>query len=346
MEINLNRHVLILSLVGTILAVGIGLGPRPALAQVSYPSPSQPLLQAVPGGPYLGVVGTPVAFNGAARSVWSLAVTQYRWSFGDGAVGFGQTTLHTFPQSGTFVVSLTVVDVPGDAETEVTTVTIQPAAPTFQLSAGGPYSGTVGAAVTFNGIVSGLQFSGPVQFGWNFGDGAIAYGQTVMHAYAFAGTFIVALTATSSIGQSASAQTTATISQPLQVSAGAPTSGIAGRPVFLGAMVSGAAAPSFSWGFGDGSSGNGQTAAHVYANPGTYTATVYVVDLTSNQQASSSISVVINSPLAVDANGPYFGVVGQPLQMAATVFEVANPQFHWDFGDGGMDSGPSPIHVY
>ncbi|HEX7881042.1 MAG TPA: PKD domain-containing protein [Candidatus Eisenbacteria bacterium] len=77
---------------------------------------------------------------------------------------------------------------------------------------GGPYTGIVNQAVSFNGSAStpatGETITG---YNWNFGDGMTGTGATPTHTYTTAGTFAVMLTVTGSGGGSHTAQTTATI---------------------------------------------------------------------------------------------------------------------------------------
>src|SRR5882672_6833325 len=78
---------------------------------------------------------------------------------------------------------------------------------------GGPYSGTVGVPVSFNGSGSTDPDGNPLTYAWDFGDGATGSGATPSHAYAAEGTFTVALTVTDNGTPplSNTASTTATI---------------------------------------------------------------------------------------------------------------------------------------
>jgi PKD repeat protein len=247
-----------------------------------------------------------------------------------------------------FVVSLTVIDPSGISDTETTTATIAGSQVPLVVSAGGPYSGAVRTIITFTGTASGGQiFPAPqYQFVWSFGDGSSGFGQTAAHAYVSPGTYRVVLTVSAPSGQTASATTTATVQQTLTISAGTSTSGIAGSPVNFGATVIGATSPQVTWTFGDGTTGNGAFTTHTYANPGTYTATASVVDLSTGQRATDSIFVTIGGALSVDANGPYIGLVGEPVSMVSTVTGGTNPSYVWNFGDGGSGSGANPTHTY
>jgi len=63
-------------------------------------------------------------------------------------------------------------------------------------NAGGPYTGTVGVSVTFNGSASTDPDGDPLTYAWEFGDGSSAVGSAPEHAYAAAGTYSVCLTVT------------------------------------------------------------------------------------------------------------------------------------------------------
>ncbi|MGC4081218.1 MAG: PKD domain-containing protein [Vicinamibacterales bacterium] len=65
---------------------------------------------AAHGGPYSGVAGTAVVFNGAGSSDPDGDPLTYQWSFGDGGTATGMQPSHTYASAGTFAVTLTVTD--------------------------------------------------------------------------------------------------------------------------------------------------------------------------------------------------------------------------------------------
>ena len=90
-----------------------------------------------------------------------------------------------------------------------------PPAPSYDPTAihGGPYTGTVGTAVQFDGSGS-TAFSGRTisTYSWSFGDGATGTGAKPTHTYTTAGTYTVTLTVTDNLGSFGAASTTAKIS--------------------------------------------------------------------------------------------------------------------------------------
>lgn len=81
----------------------------------------------LPGGPYAGTAGTPVAFSANATDA-SSADTQagftYLWDFGDGTTSSQRNPSKTYATAGTFTVGLTVTDKDGASATAQTTAAI------------------------------------------------------------------------------------------------------------------------------------------------------------------------------------------------------------------------------
>jgi len=161
---------------------------------------------------------------------------------------------------------------------------------------GGPYSGTVGAPLSFSGVGSSDPDGSIATYQWTFGDGMSANGAMPTHSYAVAGSYTVTLTVTDNGGLTASATTTATVSSgggtnqaPIAVPNG-PYSGVVGTPVSFDATGShdpDGTIATYSWDFGDGSSASGAAPTHSFATTGTFTVTLTVTD---NQGATGSAS--------------------------------------------------------
>jgi subtilisin family serine protease/PKD repeat protein len=82
-------------------------------------------------------------------------------------------------------------------------------------NAGGPYSGTAGLPLQFNGSGSLDQDGTIALYQWNFGNGATTTGATPSYSYATPGTYTVTLTVLDNNGATNIAKTTATIAAPL-----------------------------------------------------------------------------------------------------------------------------------
>ncbi len=192
----------ILSIVIILTAMSCG-GP-------STPPSNFPVANA--GGPYSANVNQPLAFNGSGSSAPSgRSIVSFAWLFGDGASGTGASPTHAYAIAGNYTATLTVTDSSGATGSSNVAVQINTAP---VAKPGGPYTGKVGVAVTFDGSASTIPPGQVPAFSWNFGDGAtvgpIAQATTT-HTYASPCTCTVTLTVTVGAGGSSFATTTATI---------------------------------------------------------------------------------------------------------------------------------------
>lgn len=176
----------------------------------------QPVADA--NGPYTGTVGVPVTFDGSASNDPDGTIISYNWDFGDGTtvLDAGPTPTHSYITDGVFNVTLTVTDDGGLTGLDTTTATIGIGELAPIADANGPYTGTVGVAVTFDGSGS-TDPNGDgtiVAYDWDFGDGNMGTGISPTHTYGAAGLYNVTLTVTDSTGRSDSDATTADIAEP------------------------------------------------------------------------------------------------------------------------------------
>jgi PKD repeat protein len=154
--------------------------------------------------------GSAVTFSGSETG--GVGPFTYSWNFGDGTTGTGSLTpTHTYANHGTFTATLTVTDSLGQKSSASTSVTVNDVAPT--ANAAGPYSGSPGLAISFNGSATdpGANDASGFTYAWDFGDGTTGTGSSPSHTYAAAGTFTVKLVVKESSGLSSTATTTATI---------------------------------------------------------------------------------------------------------------------------------------
>ena len=93
------------------------------------------------GGPYLGFTGVPLEFDGSGSSDPLGSPLTYAWDFGDGTTGTGVQPVHTYAVDGTFMVTLTVLNNRGQADSDSATASIGGPPPAIAFTTGG--NGTV-----------------------------------------------------------------------------------------------------------------------------------------------------------------------------------------------------------
>ncbi|GEM_PF-2065814 len=181
------------------------------------PPPSNNAPTANANGPYSGQAGTAVSFSSAGSSDPDGDTLTFAWDFGDGATSTQSNPSHTYAAAGNFTVSLTVDDGNGSSDTANTTATIAAAPPpppgnnAPTANANGPYSGQVGASVSFSSGGSSDPDGDTLSYSWDFGDGASSSQANPSHSYAAAGNFTVSLTVDDGNGGSDTATTSANI---------------------------------------------------------------------------------------------------------------------------------------
>jgi PKD repeat protein len=170
------------------------------------PSDMTPSFTFSPDAP---VEKTNVLFDASGSSG---SIAQYRWDFGDGSTGTGETTTHMFNGPGTYFVRLTVVDGLGRSASTTRSITVgQGALPSASFTFS-PTDPVVGDTVNVNGTQSTAAVGRRiVSWAWNFGNGESASGPLATVRYTVARTYTITLTVTDDIGR------TNTTSRTLQV---------------------------------------------------------------------------------------------------------------------------------
>ncbi|OVE78554.1 hypothetical protein BVY01_05130 [bacterium I07] len=203
---------------------------------------------------------------------------------------------------------------------------------------GGPYNGLEGNLIQFDGSAS----SG-INHNWNFGDGNTGTGISPQHAYSDEGTYIVSLTVQNSTGQSDSDNTTAVIVNvaPQNVDAGPNQTGNEGDDFNFSGSASDPGVNdilSYSWNFGDGSTGSGQDPMHFYTDNGVYNVVLTVRDGDGGFGADNLKVTVSNVAPTANAGGPYTGTVNQSIQFNGSATDPGSADTHiytWDLDDDG-----------
>jgi len=134
-----------------------------------------------------------------------------------------------------------------------------------------------------------------------------------------------------------------------------PTSGRVGRTLFFSGADStdDGSIVSYAWDFGDGTTGSGVDATHVYTTAGSCKVTLTVTDDGGlSDSATHDVQIVPlgeNQPPKAVIRGPTSGRVGERLSFSGA--DSTDPDgriesYAWDFGDGTTGSGVNVTHSY
>lgn len=259
-----------------------------------------------------------VQFSGMDSSDSDGRIIQYSWATSDGAEDEGSTFSHTFEAAGNYTVTLTVIDNLGATHTTSLDITAnEPNAAPVAVIKTDLTSGSVPLAVHLDGGDSTDSDGSIVDYQWDFGDGTKASGKTVSHTWDAIGEYTVTLVVTDDKG--ASASTTVVIyanprpNQPPVASMSlTPSTGVAPLTVTFDGSASSdpdGSIASYTWDFGDGSSGEGAVTSHVYTVAGSYQAHLTVTDYdgathseSKSVSVSASFSLVDN--MSFEEHGP------------------------------------------
>jgi len=323
---------------------------QPPSASFSF-SPSSPL------------TGTQVSFSGAGSSDSDGWIASYSWQFGDGTTASGSSTQHAYSAPGTYTVRLTVSDNQGATDTTTRTITVNPPAnqapnASFSFSPSSPSTGT---QVSFNGAGSSDSDGWIASYSWQFGDGTTASGSSTQHAYGSPGTYTVRLTVTDNQGASDTATRTVTVNPPANQAPNAsfsfspslPTPGVWIQFDGSGSSDSDGWIASYSWQFGDGSTGTGVSVYHRYSSAGSYTVRLTATD---NQGATDTVTrtVSVGAPANQAPTASFSFSPSSPSSGTQVSFNGAGSSdpdgwiasYSWQFGDGTTASGSSTQHAY
>jgi len=175
---------------------------------------------ADPGGPYKGKVDEEITFDGSGSTDSDGTIAEYNWDFGGGESGTGAAPARTYSEAGTYTITLTVKDDDGASSVpESTEVVISEESETGEgdeeeddeegddgdeeeetpenklpiADPGGPYTGTAGQKITFDGSGSTDSDGTIAEYTWEFGDGTSGTGIKPVHIYAKTGKYSVSL---------------------------------------------------------------------------------------------------------------------------------------------------------
>jgi PKD repeat protein len=286
------------------------------------------------------------------------------WDFGDGNKASGSLTpSHTYANSGTYTVTLTVTDALNHISQGIVHVMVQDVAPSVTIN-GAPTSTTAGTAVSLTSTVtspSTTDTAAGFTYAWSVTQNGSIVTSGTSPSFTFtpsaAGTYVVTLTVTAGDGATGTASQTITVAAavadpPSVTINGAPASSPEGAPISLTSTVTSTNAADMAAGFTYQWSVTKDGAAYASATTPNFSFTPtdhgsYVVTLTATAQdktsgtASQTITVTDVAPLVSIDGAPTSSTTGTAIALTSNVFSpstadnAAGFRYAWSVSSNG-----------
>lgn len=284
-------------------------------------------------------------------------IVSWNWNFGDGFYSNVINPAHTYATPGSYIVTLTMIDVNGKTSIEKHEVTIQ-STPTASFSI--ESSSCHGVNTHFTDL-SSTENGFITTYIWNYGDGStektvlFPNDPNVSHNYASPGDYDVSLTIVNSLGCENIYTNYITVTP-------SPVANFQYEPACLSATTQfsdasfvngGSNIVKWDWNFGDPKStiknqSDLKNPAHVFNQPGNYNVTLTI---TNSDNCTSSITRQV---LVIPTPRVSFIVTGKCLDTPVSFkpdpsfMDLSNiTSFSWNFGDGSQKVNTrESSHVY
>ncbi len=268
------------------------------------------------------------------------------WRFGDGTPDdTNPFPLHVYTQPGLDTATLVITDINGCVDSTTNVVTVYGPIPNFNANV---TAGCTPLPVTFTD--ASISDSALVQWIWNFGDGSAPQTVTVPsinHTYTASGFYTVTMTVTDVNG------CTKVVTRPNYIQPTYPLPAFAvdsfacrGEVLFFDASLTNAASATYTWDFGDGTTGSGFLATHAYSADNLYTITLTVTDV-NGCDSSIQHQLLIEHPVAAFSDSVLsIGCGVTNMQFTENTTGTAVTGWQWDFGDGASSTQQNPTHAY
>ncbi len=290
--------------------------------------------------------GSATQFTDLSTAPTGSTIQQRNWDFGNGDSSLLTNPSYTFPSSGSFPVTLTVITNAGCANSIITNAIVH-ALPTAAFTTSNL---CVNQASNFTNLSSADSLSTISNYLWNFGDfsSGSANSSSLMnptHTYNSASTFNVFLIVTSNY----SCVDTALVQ--IRINPSAPAQ-FTYSPTCYGDLMEffnpGSALDSaYFWSFGDSQSNQLKEPAHFYAFPGNYTVilTVYAQGgCATSASKQVSVSPIPSADFTVSPaciNAPYQFIENSTIPSGSIV------NWNWTIGNQVViDSVQNPVYTF
>jgi PKD repeat protein len=302
-------------------------------------------------------VNDPVTFDSSGSKSGGANIVSWKWDFGDGQSGEGESVEHVYKKSGKYFVDIIFTT---DSETACNTATARNIVTINDspvAKAGSDQYVGLNQVALFDGSASRDPDGSISTYSWDFGDGSQASGVQVRHQYKQSGQYKVTLRVTDQT-ELTNNWSVDTLSVTVNEAPFARLTEIPPRCVGETISFNGKESSDpdgsiqhYLWDFGDGSTAEGVEAEHTYNAPGVYHVTLAVDDGYGvlNSTDETTITVIINFPPTADAGPDCLVCPGEKINFDGSESRDRDgvvKEYAWFFGDGATARGKKIVHTY
>lgn len=268
----------------------------------------------------------------------------YNWDLGDGTYATGQNVTHTYSTHQRYTIGLTTTNFP-DSCTYSGFSTVDLSTTSDCESSFTSNQGNNSFAMNFQATTTSPYST---EFSWSFGDGTSGTGQSISHNYTAAGIYQVTLNSVDSAGcESVYTENVwvadTIINPPSNCENYISQGNRIGLTITLTGFLWSGQPATYYWDMGDGSTYNGQSVTHMYAQSGVYM--VKVQSITSD----NCVDVTIEPYFVSDSckNTIYaYGVANLTMAFSGYVENGFTASYFWDLGDGTQSTEQNFHHKF
>jgi len=236
----------------------------------------------IDANPLSGKSPLSVHFSGIRSYDEDGSISSYGWNFGDNTFATGSTADHTYTRPGHYTATLTVTGNLGGTGIATVTLNIENVPP-VAVARAYPTSGSDPLTVDFDGSQSYDPDGTITSYYWNFGDGTWERTARAQRVYRDLQSYTAVLTVTDDWGMTAKDEVVITVGNEPPVAILAVSTQKGTRPLSVTFNSLQSYDPddtdlTYTWDFGDGTSGSGITTRHTYEKEGTYLLSLLVMD--------------------------------------------------------------------
>ena len=268
-------------------------------------------------------------------------VIAYEWLFGDGATSSLANPVHRYNSPGTYTVKLTARNNAGciDSVVKFQALTIGAVKADF----------TAPAVICVGEQLALTNRSGPNPTAafWDFGDGTYSASINAVKTYQTSGPFVIKLVSDFGACKDSLTKSILVLDKPM-AGFDAVNPAACKPPVTTSFVNKSSGGIKYKWLFGDGDSSTLSNPIHTYNTVGTYDVVLIVTNASGCTDTLRKKGLVqVEPPRARITNLPQEGCQQFPYTPSVVVESVDSIlRYQWDFGDGTIEEGKNPTHIY